>query len=169
MDNLRLPFKLRWDGEPMPDVTGFAEPLVIPFLYREACFRRRQPCVSPEGTEEVGPSGDHPPDTGSITVERNLTASAQNHPLNIFDLSKSVAGEIAHTVHGLLQTLNPIPTADAATLRCDGAASGGCNNSGSYGMGGMYSVDGRTLCPNCTVKDLGIGDLPGSQKILILV
>jgi hypothetical protein len=35
MDNLRLPFKLRWAGEPMPDISGFQEPLVIPFWFRK--------------------------------------------------------------------------------------------------------------------------------------
>lgn len=36
MDDLRLPFKLRWAGEPMPDISEFAEPLVISFKFRGA-------------------------------------------------------------------------------------------------------------------------------------
>jgi len=34
MNDLRLPFKLRWAGEPMPDLSGFSEPFAIPFQFR---------------------------------------------------------------------------------------------------------------------------------------
>lgn len=36
MDDLRLPFKIRWAGEPMPDVADFSQPLAIPFWLRPA-------------------------------------------------------------------------------------------------------------------------------------
>ena len=33
MEDLHLPYKLRWAGEPMPDLSDFTEPLIIPFWY----------------------------------------------------------------------------------------------------------------------------------------
>jgi len=34
MNDLRLPFRIRWAGEPMPDLAEFSEPLAIPFRLR---------------------------------------------------------------------------------------------------------------------------------------
>ncbi len=31
MNDLRLPFSIRWAGEPMPDLAEFSAPLAIPF------------------------------------------------------------------------------------------------------------------------------------------
>ena len=31
MDDMHLPFRLRWAGESLPDLTGFSVPLAIPF------------------------------------------------------------------------------------------------------------------------------------------
>ena len=36
MDNIHLPFRIRWAGDPMPDISEFAEPLAIPFRYVDA-------------------------------------------------------------------------------------------------------------------------------------
>ena len=36
MDDLHLTFRLRWAGEPPPDLTGFSNPLSIPFRLRPA-------------------------------------------------------------------------------------------------------------------------------------
>lgn len=36
MEELHLPYKLRWAGEPMPDLSDFTEPLIIPFWYVDA-------------------------------------------------------------------------------------------------------------------------------------
>ena len=38
MRDLHLPFKIRWAGEPMPNLSGFAEPLAIPFWLRPAAI-----------------------------------------------------------------------------------------------------------------------------------
>jgi hypothetical protein len=32
----------------------------------------------------------------------------------------------------------------------------------------MYEIDGKVLCANCAVKELGAQDLPADQKIRIL-
>jgi hypothetical protein len=40
MSDLRLPFKIRWFGEPVPDLTGIANPLAIPFSIRPAAISR---------------------------------------------------------------------------------------------------------------------------------
>lgn len=34
MNDLRLFFRIRWAGEPMPDLVEFSEPLAIPFRLR---------------------------------------------------------------------------------------------------------------------------------------
>lgn len=36
MGNIHLPFRIRWAGDPMPDILEFAEPLAIPFRYVDA-------------------------------------------------------------------------------------------------------------------------------------
>ena len=34
MTDLRLPFRIHWAGQQMPDLTEFSEPLAIPFWLR---------------------------------------------------------------------------------------------------------------------------------------
>ena len=34
MNDLRLPFRIHWAGEQMPDLTGFSEPVASPFWLR---------------------------------------------------------------------------------------------------------------------------------------
>ncbi len=49
MEDIHLPFKLRWAGEPTPDLQGFSEPLAIPFWLR--------PIAEPQDAETAGSDG----------------------------------------------------------------------------------------------------------------
>jgi hypothetical protein len=51
-------------------------------------------------------------------------------------------------------------------LKCVGW--NGCQNGGSFGYGGMYSVGGQTLCKSCAVKKLGGELLPSTEKTDLL-
>jgi hypothetical protein len=54
----------------------------------------------------------------------------------------------------------------AVQLKCVGW--NGCQNGGSFGHGGMYSVGGQTLCESCAVKKLGGELLPSNEKTDLL-
>jgi hypothetical protein len=43
-----------------------------------------------------------------------------------------------------------------------------CANGGTYGTTGGYLVSNRTLCLDCAIKILGIGDEPPSERYAIL-
>jgi hypothetical protein len=51
----------------------------------------------------------------------------------------------------------------AAGLQCDGFPSG-CQSGGSYGSSGMYNINGRVLCIDCTIKFFGLQDSSQSER-----
>jgi hypothetical protein len=54
---------------------------------------------------------------------------------------------------------NIIPAA-AGDLKCVGGA---CKSGGSWGTTGMYRIEGKNLCRNCAIKQLGIGNDPAQE------
>jgi hypothetical protein len=56
-----------------------------------------------------------------------------------------------------------VDLAAAGDLKCQT-----CPRGGSHGTTGMYEIDGKVLCANCAVKELGAQDLPVDQKVRIL-
>jgi len=60
---------------------------------------------------------------------------------------------------GSLPKSGNIDVAAAGDLRCEACPSGG-----SYGSTAMYEISGRKMCRSCAVKELGIGNLPGSEQ-----
>ena len=62
MDDLRLPFKLRWAGEPMPDISEFAEPLVISFGFRRANPGTSDDPLHPGDSNDTAIGRHHQPD-----------------------------------------------------------------------------------------------------------
>ncbi|MGV3576159.1 MAG: hypothetical protein ACO1O4_13620 [Devosia sp.] len=48
--------------------------------------------------------------------------------------------------------------------RCDGFSSG-CQNGGSFGTTGMYSIFGQNLCRHCAIKFLGLEGLPHLEQL----
>lgn len=57
-----------------------------------------------------------------------------------------------------------IELAAAGDLRCQGV----CNQGGSWGKTGMYSIRGRNLCSECAVKEIGAENLPADEQVRIL-
>jgi hypothetical protein len=57
-------------------------------------------------------------------------------------------------------------TPQPVQLKCVGW--NGCRNGGSFGYGGMYSVDGQILCESCAVKKTGGELLPSAEKTDLL-
>jgi hypothetical protein len=60
-----------------------------------------------------------------------------------------------------------IELAAAGDLKCQGHA-GGCQTGGSWGTTGMYSIGGRTLCPNCAIRMLGGENETADEKLKML-
>jgi hypothetical protein len=52
---------------------------------------------------------------------------------------------------------NGSPVRLAQNLRCDGFY-GGCESGSNYGTNAMYHISGKSLCRDCAVKILGIGN-----------
>jgi hypothetical protein len=52
MNDVALPIKIRWGGDPRPDITDFAEPLAIPFWFKATDQSEQNPI----GTREARPS-----------------------------------------------------------------------------------------------------------------
>lgn len=72
------------------------------------------------------------------------------------------------TVDGADQFNSPgIQVAASGGLSCDGFPSG-CQSGGSYGMSGMYYINGRVLCMDCAVKYFGLQDEPASERLRFL-
>src|SRR5437868_3160878 len=52
-----------------------------------------------------------------------------------------------------------VDIAAVGDLRCEV-----CPRGGSHGSTAMYEIDRQKMCRSCAVKELGIGNLPGTEQ-----